>query len=183
MSEISERYRRLSAAFTERVVAVPEDRWDSPSPCEEWTARDVVGHMRDGSGTFFANIGRELPPGPSIAEDPVGTWTTVREAMQGALDDPDVAGTEYESPLMGRQRFDVGVDQFVNFDVLVHTWDLARAAGLDERLDEAEVHRTFERILPADEMLRSPRVCGPKLDPPPGADEQTRFLAFLGRRA
>ena len=45
MSEISERFRDLAAKFTRRVDAVPDDRWSSPSPCEGWTTRDVVGHM------------------------------------------------------------------------------------------------------------------------------------------
>jgi hypothetical protein len=60
---------------------------------------------------------------------------------------------------------------------------LARATGGDERLDPNDVHEAFEASKPMDEMLRTPGVCGPKLDPPPGADEQTQLLAFLGRRA
>jgi hypothetical protein len=31
-------------------------------------------------------------------------------------------------------------------------------------------------------MLRVPGGFGAKLEPPPGADEQTRFLAFVGRQ-
>ena len=107
-----------------------------------------------------------------------------RAAAKGALDDPEVAGSEYESQALGgRGTLEQAVDRFGNFDVLVHTWDLARAAGLDERLDPDEVHRAFQAALPMDAMLRSPGVCGPRIDPPAGADEQTRFLAFLGRRA
>jgi len=68
-------------------------------------------------------------------------------------------------------------------DLAVHSWDLARAAGLDDRLDPEDVHRTFELVEPMDDMLRTPGVCGPRLDAAPGADEQTRLLAFLGRRA
>ena len=34
-----------------------------------------------------------------------------------------------------------------------------------------------------DEMMRTPGGFGPKIDPPPGADVQTRLLAFTGRRA
>jgi hypothetical protein len=33
------------------------------------------------------------------------------------------------------------------------------------------------------DTLRSEGVCGPALEPPADADEQTRLLAFLGRRA
>ena len=34
-----------------------------------------------------------------------------------------------------------------------------------------------------DEMMRGSGAFGPKVEAPPGADEQTRLLAFLGRAA
>ena len=34
-----------------------------------------------------------------------------------------------------------------------------------------------------DAMIRQPSVFGPKVEPPNGADVQTEFLCFLGRRA
>jgi uncharacterized protein (TIGR03086 family) len=183
MTEISDRYRHLSADFTSRVIAVPPERWVSPSPCEGWTARDVVGHLVGNVGWFFTLIDQEAPVAPSVEDDPVAAWSAARDALQGALDDPAVAQHEYESQAMGgKGTLEQAVDRFGNFDVLVHTWDLARAAGLDERLDPDEVHRALEAALPMDTMLRSPGVCGPKIDPPQGADEQTRFLAFLGRQ-
>lgn len=182
MSEIADRFRRLSGDFTARVTAVPPGAWANPSPCEGWTARDVVRHMVHNVGHFFTLVGMEPPAGPSVEDDPAGAWSAARDALQRALDDPDVAGTEYESQVMGgRGTFEQAVDRFGNFDVLVHTWDLARAAGLDERLDPGEVHWAMEAALQVDAMLRSPGVCGPKIDPPAGADEQTRLLAFLGR--
>jgi uncharacterized protein (TIGR03086 family) len=140
----------------------------------------MVGNV----GFFFKLIDREMSACPSVEDDPVGAWLAARGALQEALDDPSVAQAEYESQSMGgRGTFEQAVDQFGNLDVLVHTWDLARAAGLDERLDPGEVHRAFEAALPMDEMLRSAGACGPKLDPPADTDEQTRFLAFLGRAA
>jgi hypothetical protein len=68
-------------------------------------------------------------------------------------------------------------------DVLVHTWDLARTIGADESLDEDTVRRAYEALKPMDAMIRQPYVFGPKLEPPMGADVQTEFLYFLGRRA
>jgi uncharacterized protein (TIGR03086 family) len=182
MTEIADRFRKLSDDFTDRVQAVPSDRWASPSPCEGWTAQDVVGHMVGNAGRFFALIGRDAPAGSPVDTDPAGAWLTVRDALQTALDDPAVASTPYESKMMGAGTFEQAVDRFGNFDLLVHTWDLARAAGLDDRLDPDEVHRVYQVAGHMDEMLRTPGVCGPKLDPPPGADEQTQLLAFLGRR-
>ena len=75
------------------------------------------------------------------------------------------------------------IGRFVTMDTLVHTWDLARTIGADERLDEDSVRRAYEALKPMDDMIRQPNVFGPKLDPPPGADLQTEFLFFLGRRA
>jgi uncharacterized protein (TIGR03086 family) len=140
----------------------------------------MVGNV----GFFFKLIDREIPVFPAVEEDPLEAWWAARDALQEALDDPSVAQAEYEIQAMGgRGTFEQAVDQFGNLDVLVHTWDLARAAGLDERLDPGEVHQAFEAALPMDTMLRSAGACGPKLDPPAHADEQTRFLAFLGRAA
>lgn len=184
VGEVADRFRRLSEGFTARVAAVPPDGWANPSPCEGWTARDVVAHMVGNAGFLLGLIAVEPPAGPSADEDPVAAWAAARDALQRALDDPQVAGREYHSQAMGgRGTFEQAVDRFGNLDALVHTWDLARAAGLDERLDPDEVHRAFEAAQPMDAMLRSPGACGPKLEAPPGADEQTRFLAFLGRRA
>jgi uncharacterized protein (TIGR03086 family) len=140
--------------------------------------------MMGNVGFFFKLIDREIPVFPSVEENPIEGWRAARSALQEALDDPSVAQAEYESQAMGgRGTFEEAVDQFGNLDVLVHTWDLARAAGLDERLDPDEVRQAFEAALPMDKMLRSSGACGPKLDPRADADEQTQFLAFLGRAA
>jgi uncharacterized protein (TIGR03086 family) len=182
MTEISERFHRRAASFTSRVEAVPPDRWDNPSPCEEWTARDIVQHMVDNAQRFYGLVGRELPPGPSVTEDPVGAWKGARDAIQAGLDDPDIATLEYDGQ-MGKGTFEQGVDRFGGTDLVIHAWDLARATGGDERLDPDDVHAVYESLKPMDDMMRSPGAFGPKLEPPPGADEQTRLLAFAGRRA
>lgn len=180
MTEISDRYRRLSAAFTERVMAVPADGWSSPSPCEGWTAAEVVSHVAEAAGLFLELVEREAPPGPPASDDPVGAWEASRQAIQDSLDDPAVAGLEFEGQF-GQATFEMAIDRFASPDVMIHTWDLARAAGLDERLDPDDVHEVFEAMRPMDEMLRGSGRFGPKMDPPPGADEQTQLLAFLGR--
>ncbi len=179
-SEIAERYRRLATAFTARVEAVPDDRWSSPSPCEGWTAAELVAHVAEAAELFLDLVDRRPPPAPSATDDPVGAWAASRDAILAGLEDPDVADLEYEGEL-GRATFAMAIDRFASPDLVVHTWDLARAAGLDERLDPDEVHRVFEAMRPMDEMLRASGSFGPKVDPPAGADEQTRLLAFLGR--
>jgi uncharacterized protein (TIGR03086 family) len=184
MSEIADRFRKLAAGFTQRVEQVPPDRWSNPSPCEDWTARDVVAHLVDASGIFLGFVDREVPRNPSVDDDPAAAWRNARDAVQAALDDPAVAATEYEG-FAGRSTFAGGIERFLAPDVLVHTWDLARATGLDERLDPDEVHAMClaTAAIDDDSFMRQPGVFGPKVDVPADADEQTRYLAFTGRRA
>ena len=180
MSEIADRYRKVAAQLTDRIEAVPDDAWDNPSPCEGWKARDVVGHLVDSAAMFLGRAGVTMPDHPSAADDPKAAWITARDAVQAALDDPEVAGREYETP-MGTSTLAQGIGFFGIGDVVVHTWDLARATGLDERLDPDEVHLLFEAMEPRDEMMRQGTAFGPRVPVPDDADEQTKLLAFVGR--
>jgi uncharacterized protein (TIGR03086 family) len=182
MSEISERYQRLSDEFAARIAAVPADRWNSPSPCEDWSARDVVRHVVETQGMFLGLVDRKLGPVPDVAEDPVGAWDAARAVVQADLDDPARAGAEFEGQL-GRQTFEAAVDRFINLDLTVHGWDLARATGQDERIELADVQRALATARSFGDSLRGPGVCGPEVEAPADADEQTRMRAVLGRRA
>jgi uncharacterized protein (TIGR03086 family) len=179
---VADRYRRLAAVITERVDAVPDDRWESPSPCEEWTARGVVGHLVDTSEMFLGLIGREAPPHPSVADDPAAAWAVVRDGVQAALDDPDAAGSEYDG-VFGRTTFATTIDRFGCFDLLIHRWDLSVATGLDTTLEADEVQKVLGEVDRLGDALRSPGVCKDPLPVAGDADPQTRLLALLGRRA
>ncbi|MCU1456029.1 MAG: hypothetical protein JWL73_121 [Actinomycetia bacterium] len=179
MSDIAARYRKVAGGFTRRARAVPDGAWDAPAPCEGWVARDVVRHMVEWMPGVLAR-GVEIPAGPSVDDDPVGAWTVLDHALQAALDDPAVAAREFDVR-GGRFRVDVAINTFCLPDVLVHTWDLARATGLDDALDPDEVHRHLVGMEPIDEILRTSGHYGPKVPVPADADEQTRLIAFTGR--
>ncbi len=55
-------------------------------------------------------------------------------------------------------------------DVLIHTWDLARATGGDEHLDQVAVEHVYDHLKPLDDVLRQPWAFGPTTTPPPSAD-------------
>lgn len=182
MSEIAARYRTMADQFEARVTAVAADAWENPSPCEGWVARDVVRHVVDTTGFFLGGTPVAPPAEPSVDDDPVGAWRAARAAVQAALEDPAVAQLERDTG-MGAMTVEALVDRFGIVDLLVHTWDLARAAGLDEALDADEVARYHAAMLPTEEMMRASGAFGPAVEVPEDADPQTRFLAFLGRRA
>ncbi len=67
-------------------------------------------------------------------------------------------------------------------DVLVHTWDLARSASQDERLDTDEIERLLGSMKPRDEVMPKAARFGSSIAAPAGADERTELMSFTGRR-
>jgi uncharacterized protein (TIGR03086 family) len=133
--------------------------------------------------SFLASSGGPaLRTGPSVDVDPVAAWTTMSGGIQALLDDPAVAASQISHPRAGAHALDDAIGIFFLGDVVVHTWDLARATGLDETLDADEVSRMLRGMEPIDDALRASGQYGPKIDVPADADEQTRLIAFTGRR-
>ena len=183
MSDIADRYDRLAADFAATIDAVPADRWGSPSPCEEWTARDVVAHVVETHGMFEGMVSRELGDVPPVADDPAAAFAAARRVVGGHLRDPDAAGATYESPMLGTTTFAEMIDRFIAGDLVVHRWDLGTAAGLPITMPTDEIARLRTSLSGMGDAMRGPGAFGPELEAPDGADDQTRLLAFLGRRA
>ena len=181
MSDTADRFRNVAADFSRRTLAVPDGAWDNPAPCDGWVARDIVEHMIDWMPAVVVEpAGLPRPAVPPIADDPAAAWVAFAVAIQAWLDDPVVAGREFVTR-HGPMRFDDAVGRYCIGDIVMHTWDLARATGQDETLDADEVHRLYEGMLPLDDLLRSSGHYGPKVDVADDADEQTRLIAFSGR--
>jgi len=183
MTDISDRYRTVGGGMTRVVEAVPAAAWENPAPCEGWSARDVVRHMVEWMPQFLAGASSaRIPDGPSVDQDPVGAWRTLDGGIQAVLDDPALAASEFNHPHAGQHSLQDAIGMFILGDVLIHTWDVARATGGDETLDPGEVHRMFEGVEPYDEMLRSSGQYGPRVAVSDDADEQTKLIAFMGRQ-
>jgi uncharacterized protein (TIGR03086 family) len=145
-------------------------------------ARDVVRHLVSWVPAFFAEAaGPTITIGVPVDDDPVGAWRSLDQHLRAALDDPDVVARTISHPRAGTHRFDDAVGMFVTGDLLVHTWDLARAGGLDEHLDPELVHEMLEDMKPIDDLLRTSGQYGARVEVADGADEQTQLIAFTGR--
>jgi uncharacterized protein (TIGR03086 family) len=178
----AEEHRSIAGTFTDRVRGVPAGGWDAPAPCEGWVARDVVGHLVEWFPGFLqAGAGIELPKGPPVSDDPVAAWQVHSDAVQAVLDDPGCADRKLSNPYLGELPLDAAISQFYTADVFMHTWDLARATGQDERLDPERCAVMLDGMLPMDEVLRGSGHYGPRVEVPDDADAQTRLLAFIGR--
>ncbi|MCC2314136.1 TIGR03086 family metal-binding protein [Cellulomonas xiejunii] len=171
----------LVAPLTAVSDRVPATGWDQPSPCEGWTARDVLKHVVDSQRGFLAAQGVPLPE-VDLWLDPAAGWRTHAAALHQVLGDPTVAGREYDG-FFGRTTVGETLLGFFGLDLVVHRWDLASAAGIDERLSDDELTFVEGRADSLGDALYSEGVCQAGVEPPADADRQARLLARLGRRA
>lgn len=100
--------------------------------------------------------------------------------LVAVLEDPDKAAREVKGP-MGPRPVEMLAAGLCN-DLVVHTWDLIRVAGPDEMLDPEEVRVSFEQLRPMESAMRASGVFGDRVEVPADADEQTQFIAFMGRQ-
>jgi uncharacterized protein (TIGR03086 family) len=175
----AERCRAVSIVFTERVQGASD--WDAPAPVPGWRARDVVGHLVEWFPDFLTSAtGLVLDRGPSPEEDPVAAWLVHTAGVRRLLEGPE-ATTPFRHPMVGEMPLPEAVDRFYTTDVFLHTWDLARATGQDERLDPETCADLLAAMVPIEELLRSSGQYGPRVPVAEDADVQTRLLAFIGR--
>jgi uncharacterized protein (TIGR03086 family) len=174
----AERHRLVAGVFTARTEGARD--WDAPAPVEGWTARDVVRHLVEWFPAFLSGGGVELPPGPSVDDDPVGAWRAYADAVQSLLDGPE-ADRPFTHPRAGSHALDQAIDMFYTSDVFMHTWDLARATGQDDRLDPDLCTQLLEGMTQMEDLIRSSGQYGPAVPVPEDAPVQVRMIGFIGR--
>lgn len=166
MADSGELHLAVCRRFGEAVAAA-NGKWDRQSPCDAWDARAVLEHV---IGFHDVLVLRPLGLKPNRPrDDPQARWSLTYDALSRAVES-GLATDDTHQPMPKLTR-----------DVLVHTWDLARAVGADDRLDP-EWCELFYADVPADPRVSSPP--GMFKAPHPVNNEssvQARLIARLGR--
>jgi uncharacterized protein (TIGR03086 family) len=102
-------------------------------------------------------------------------------AVQALLDDDATAARVLSNPHIGEIPLAQAIDRFYTADVFMHTWDLARATGQDDRLDAQYCAELLAGMEPIEELMRSSGQFGARVPVPADADPQTKLLGFIGR--
>ncbi len=174
----AENYRRLSATFDSTVAAVED--WDAQSPCEEWTARDVLEHVMTTEVDFPTKVGLSIERSVDATADPVGAWHEVRDGLQAILDDPSKAELEYEG-LGETTTLADSADRFLAFDLVLHRWDIGRAAGLPVEIPADDIAFGNAFLDTMGQMFYDYGASKPALPVADDASAQDKLLARAGR--
>jgi uncharacterized protein (TIGR03086 family) len=171
--------------YTERaerfgdLLARADGRWDAPTPCTDWTVRDLVRHVIDTERQFLEQHRLPVPPDTPDA-DPARAWRSHARAAVDALRADGVADRRYDG-YFGPTTIGDTMADFYGWDLAVHAWDLARATGQDDPITDQEADRLSAIADGWGAALHSPGVCGPELPAPDDAGPVERLLARLGR--
>ncbi|MDH6705364.1 uncharacterized protein (TIGR03086 family) [Kitasatospora sp. MAA19] len=178
----------LALGQLEKLFAeITPEALDRPTPCTEFTLRQLLGHVVGGVHRF-AYLGEG-----GRAEDVVAaTGDLPDDAWPGALDRAraraaaawadDAALERPTHAPWGVVPGRIAVGGYL-METVAHTWDIARALGSDQPLDDALAHAALavaEAVLSA-EHRGGPVPFAAVRPVAPDADVHTRLAAWLGR--
>ncbi len=182
------RCRRAVEDAQSVVAAVRSSDLDAATPCSEWDARALMGHMT-GVCQAFAGALRDGTMDASVAQgglglggdDPGAAYRVAADDVMREWEAPGALDRMLQLPL-GPTPAEMAIRIFTA-DQLIHAWDLAKALGRPHRMDEDIAAQTLEMM----HGLLRPEMRGPSKgfdEARPVADDasvQDRVLAFSGR--
>lgn len=180
-------FRRSTDRFGARVRAVAGDQWSAPTPCDEWDVRALVDHVATEQlwaphllrGETLDQVGDRYD-GDVLGDDPVAAWEAAVASSVAAFSAPGaIDGTVHLS--YGDEAAREYTLQMLT-DAAVHGWDLARAIGADEAIDDDVAEHLLAAWTERAAMVRASGVFADPVDVPADADAAHRLLALLGRR-
>ena len=167
-----------AAQRTEAVVAgVRPEHHPLPTPCGDWTVRELLNHTIASAGAFGRMLRDEAPlwKADHVSGDPVAA---LRAGVEDSLAGWRAGGlARTVEPLDGLPLVELQV-----LDLVVHGWDLARATGQPDALPDDLAARELAvwSAVPM-EMGRSMGQFGPEVAVPADAPPADRLLGLLGR--
>jgi len=176
--------------FVRRLQAVTPDDWIHPTPCDDWTVHDLVLHVVSGDRMAAALVrgatraeATALRQTVDLGDDALAAFNTAADWLAAAFAEPGAFERVCAHP---SGLFDTGA-QLLGFrigDYALHAWDLARAIGADETLDDAVVEAVWTALQPVGPLIGSSGVfgAGPTGHVTGAAPLQARLLDLTGRR-
>jgi uncharacterized protein (TIGR03086 family) len=170
------------------VAAVRPEQWAAPTPCSEWDVRALVAHLVGGNQRFAGLVSgattleelRGAAAGDVLGDDPVRAFDNAAGAVLAAFRLPGVLDRLVTIPF-GTVPGAVALNLRLT-EILVHSWDLARATSQSVHFDDALIEQEYEfgaQTLTQVPPGRSPFAA--PTDVPADSSGLDRLAALLGR--
>jgi uncharacterized protein (TIGR03086 family) len=184
--------------FGRLVDAARAGQWDDPTPCDDWSVRDLVAHLVDEQlwvpplleGLTVAEIGQPYPGDDPLAAalDPAGdngladpdprqAWHAAARASHAAFGEPGALDRTVH--LSYGDRAAAGYCAEMTADLVVHAWD--RGLGMEPEYDEDTVAEVYRQSEEQREALAASGMFKPPVEVPADAPVLDRLVALSGR--
>jgi uncharacterized protein (TIGR03086 family) len=183
--------RRLRAL----LLGVDDDEMTAPTPCDDWTVAALLDHLMALSYAFTQAAGKRIdasgtegPPPPPSAQHLSRHW---RSRLPVLLED---LSTAWKDPLAwtgtavtgGATMPATAVGTIAMNELIMHSWDLARATGQDYAADPRTLEVLVEFLAQSQSRDGDGDAAGFVGPPIPADPEETvleQALSLTGRRA
>lgn len=174
--------------FAGYVHRIRPDQWSRPTPCTDWSVRDLVNHLTVEqlwvppllAGDTVEELGDRFD-GDQLGDDPVAVWDDAAAEARAAFSGP-VALSRTVHLSYGDSPAEAYCTEMA-VDAVVHSWDLARGIGADDVLPAELAEFALQQVEPQTSMLAASGLFADPVPVPANADAQTRLLGLTGRRA
>ena len=174
------------AYLAEVVASVGQSAWGTPTPCSEWTVRQVLNHARVDQQAYGLAITGGRPdsdpfhPADALDGDPAAELDKVLRQVADAYAGLPADSDQVPTPLGPLPPWIAA--GAAAMDAAVHAWDIAVATGQDRPLSP----ELAEGIRPAadhlvDRLRDAYRVFAPAVEGSRDHDRAEALPAFLGR--
>ncbi|AGP31699.1 TIGR03086 family metal-binding protein [Corynebacterium terpenotabidum] len=180
-SSVPDRFREVAAGFTAQAADISPQGWDARTPCVEWKARDLVGHLISWFTPALEDVGIAVDLTADKYSDPAQAWQQFSAIVQAALEDATASeALVARGPIPGQSLARNATGFFIP-DVFMHTWDLARSQGRDVELDADFAEKNLSALQSLGERLQAGGGFGPPVEAPADATPTVRLMAYVGR--
>jgi uncharacterized protein (TIGR03086 family) len=172
---------RAHEEFAARLAVISD--WGAPTPDTEWDVRALVSHVIEEqqwvphllAGRSIGQAKKSIDP---LRDDLSAEWDLYSLAATAAWNEtqPDRSvQLSYDTVKV----IDYLREQVA--DVTIHTWDLARAIGADEHLDDDLIAAVWTVFEPQRDTLEASGLYASPVPIPDDAPLQSKLLAVTGR--
>jgi uncharacterized protein (TIGR03086 family) len=153
------------------LALIHPDEWDRPTPCPDWTVRDLAAHLAAAPEHFLQMARGEEVDWNARADVADGLW-----AGHFRNHGDDLIHHWHEQPDDQAAQAD-----WQSAELGVHTWDLVRAIGRGPRLDDEVAERGLAFMKQNMPPERRGGAFGPEVEVAADAPAYDRLAAFAGR--
>jgi uncharacterized protein (TIGR03086 family) len=173
--------------FDRAIKQVGPDDWDKPTPCTDWTVRDLVNHIVVEqlwvpdmlAGRTVAEVGDKFD-GDRLGDDPLAVWQEASRTAREAWLEPGVVERTVHLSYSDETAEEYGWQ--MTTDLAVHGWDLATALGAPAGIPDELASRLISYLEPQLAVWSGSSMFAEPVPVPGDAAPPTRLVALLGRQ-